>query len=327
MPEFPNFAADAVAGELEAAQRELGAAIERARGAWLLPTIAAIEGIRENVRRSAEAILIGIAEAVARCIAPLLTLVERIGADLREMQRRANESNPLGAALFAARHGPDRFAAAERAARLLMQRWRPHRDVKAGLRRRADNRGVTYEAVKLEALTSAVMLVVGDGDEPTTVRLRLDDAKLGSEWLLTRAGGRRARKALVSPSRLPIGWFWRWQATMIRKVAGRDVLSTDIASLLDSKTVPLPDHAAPDALDAPATPDMLSDERQTLLALLDDAKISDHQRTVALLVWGDGVPQSEAARRLGMAPGTVKTHLHRARRRIHERHQSLPVWL
>jgi len=69
-----------------------------------------------------------------------------------------------------------------------------------------------------------------------------------------------------------------------------------------------------------APPEAGSEGPEALLADLMTG-LPDEQRIVALLRFRDGLGYREIAARLGLPPGTVATHLHRARERLMANHE------
>lgn len=73
-------------------------------------------------------------------------------------------------------------------------------------------------------------------------------------------------------------------------------------------------------LAASALSDLIADE-QSLLVWQAVAALPHGERTAALLYYRDGLPLREVAVSLGVAPGTVKTFLFRARQHLRKRLQ------
>lgn len=82
------------------------------------------------------------------------------------------------------------------------------------------------------------------------------------------------------------------------------------------RTEPLSDSTATGARDSPAAAAELADVRERLLAAL--SQLSEERREIVLLHDLEGWTHMEIGERLSMPEGTVRSHLHHARRKLRE---------
>lgn len=77
----------------------------------------------------------------------------------------------------------------------------------------------------------------------------------------------------------------------------------------------------------PANPILARERQESILGLVEHAMdgLAPQQREIVRLFHEQGRPIQEIAAELGMPVGTIKSHLHRARRRMHEAIESDPV--
>ncbi len=120
---------------------------------------------------------------------------------------------------------------------------------------------------------------------------------------------------------------WRSRATFDPDRGAPEAWLLRIAfrAFLDHRDACQPTHP----LDPPPTaqtpgPSEQAAARERTNGLLQ--KLSDREREVLLRFHRDGEPIAEIARALGLPPGTIKSHLHRARARLWaiENHKELP---
>lgn len=197
--------------------------------------------------------------------------------------------------------------------------WYPRKaSVQRALAEQANVEETSIEAIRHRELCAAVVLVFGDKRRATAHRF-------GQEWVTDDNG----HKVAVSPTDLPMEYFWAWLWREVRKAAEASVLgrpyppTTGDAMDRTKEGVWLCrslEAAQPEPVDSESDPlvMLLETERQAQndIRLLAALQVATPKQRAILKLLASGLSEAEAARRLGMAPATARAQMHRLRHKI-----------
>ncbi|GAB2881613.1 sigma-70 family RNA polymerase sigma factor [Paraburkholderia jirisanensis] len=140
--------------------------------------------------------------------------------------------------------------------------------------------------------------------------LRITGDRHDAEDLVQRACVRALERAdQLQPDTAPLSWMFSIiHTTWLNELRARSVRGRSGVNWDDALLEAVVDHAA-------GTPEMHLMNQQLIRAV---ARLPDTQRVTLLLVSIEGMTYDEAARTLGVPPGTVMSRISRARRTLGE---------
>jgi RNA polymerase sigma-70 factor (ECF subfamily) len=183
-----------------------------------------------------------------------------------------------------------------------------HRDAAAALRRpcagQRDLRSLAMSGPDLPCILPELL------PRLWAFALRITGDRHDAEDLVQRACVRALERAdQLQPGSTPLSWMFSIiHTTWLNELRARSVRGRSRVTWDDALLETVVDHAA-------GTPEMHLTNQQLIRAV---ARLPDTQRVTLLLVSIEGMTYEEAARTLGVPPGTVMSRISRARRTLGE---------